>query len=173
MHGTSVQVVSGYFAVKQAFLGRFVCTIACRRLSSWLALGVGFTFDPEGSPGAASPALQGTVVNTTQTPSILIVCNRPTPDLSIRPSRFHEGHCRRLKDYQIAAFALCPWSQGSQCPLWVKSRHQSTFNQRPLYPQKRTLRRATGMSALCQKQTFVIRTRAQHLELIARSRARS
>lgn len=43
-HGTSVQAVAGYFAVKQAFLGRFVCTIACRQLSSWLALGVGFTF---------------------------------------------------------------------------------------------------------------------------------
>jgi hypothetical protein len=44
MHGTSVQAVAGYFAVKQAFLGRFVCTIACRQLSSSLALGVGFTF---------------------------------------------------------------------------------------------------------------------------------
>src|SRR6516165_10631975 len=26
-----------------------------------------------------------------------------------------------------------------ECPLWVKSRHWSTSNQCPLYPQKRTL----------------------------------
>ncbi|MGB8631390.1 MAG: hypothetical protein WCD69_18730, partial [Xanthobacteraceae bacterium] len=123
MHGTSVQVVSGYFAVKQVFLGRFVCTIDCRQLSSWLTLGVGFTFEPEGSLGAANPVLEATVVNTAQTPSILIVCDRPTPNLSIRSSRraaaFHEGHFWRLKDYQFVAFALCPWSQGRQCPLWV------------------------------------------------------
>ena len=26
-----------------------------------------------------------------------------------------------------------------RCPLWVKSRHQRTFGQCPLYPRKRTL----------------------------------
>jgi hypothetical protein len=34
---------------------------------------------------------------------------------------------------------LCIAAKGDrQCPLWVKSRHRSTSNQCPLYPQKRT-----------------------------------
>jgi hypothetical protein len=33
------------------------------------------------------------------------------------------------------------------CPLWVRSGHWSTSNQCLLYPQKRTLRSAAGMSA--------------------------
>jgi hypothetical protein len=41
-----------------------------------------------------------------------------------------------------------------KCPLWVISRHRSTFNQCPLCPQKRTLLTRWGMSALCQKQIF-------------------
>ena len=39
-----------------------------------------------------------------------------------------------------------------QCPLWVISRHCGTSEQCPLFTQKRTLRRATGTSALCQRQ---------------------
>jgi hypothetical protein len=36
--------------------------------------------------------------------------------------------------------ALCSTANSDgQCPLWVKSRHQRTFGQCPLYPQKRTL----------------------------------
>jgi hypothetical protein len=37
-----------------------------------------------------------------------------------------------------------------ECLLRVKSRHRSTSAQCPLYAQKRTLRNAEGMSALCQ-----------------------
>src|SRR5262249_28814028 len=36
--------------------------------------------------------------------------------------------------------------------LWVKSGHQRAFRQCPLYPQKRTLLSATGMSALCHSR---------------------
>ena len=36
-----------------------------------------------------------------------------------------------------------------ECPLWVKSRHRSSSNQCPLYPQKRTLELSRVMSALC------------------------
>ena len=50
--------------------------------------------------------------------------------------------------------ALCiTANSGCQCPLWVKSRHQGTLNQCPLYPQKRTSELSRAMSALCQKQT--------------------
>jgi len=45
-------------------------------------------------------------------------------------------------------------SLSRQCPLWVISGHWGTSEQCPLYPRKRTLRRATSMSALCQKQTL-------------------
>ena len=38
------------------------------------------------------------------------------------------------------------------CPLWVKSRHSAIFDACPLYPRKETLRSATSMSALCQKE---------------------
>src|SRR5215470_9688058 len=41
-----------------------------------------------------------------------------------------------------------------ECPLWVKSGHDGSNLQCPLYPQKRTSVEAVGMSALCQKQTF-------------------
>src|SRR5262249_29225166 len=41
----------------------------------------------------------------------------------------------------------------SECPLWVKSRHQRMSASCPLYPQKRTLELSRGMSALCQKRT--------------------
>src|SRR5262249_40019032 len=40
------------------------------------------------------------------------------------------------------------------CPLWVKSRHSATSELSPLYPQKRTLLRVIGMSALGLKRTF-------------------
>src|SRR5262249_57732472 len=43
-----------------------------------------------------------------------------------------------------------------QCPLWVKSGHCRISARCPLYPQKRTSLSATGMSALCQKQTSAI-----------------
>ena len=39
------------------------------------------------------------------------------------------------------------------CPQWVISRHCAVLGRCPLYPQKQTLRKATDMSALCQKQT--------------------
>jgi hypothetical protein len=42
-----------------------------------------------------------------------------------------------------------------RCPLWVKSRHQRISTRCPLYPQKQTSLGEPGMSALCQKQTFV------------------
>ena len=60
-----------------------------------------------------------------------------------RISRFWIENCRSLIPKRAAP-----------CPLWVKSRHRGTSNQCPLYPQKRTSRSATGMSALCQIQTF-------------------
>jgi hypothetical protein len=40
-----------------------------------------------------------------------------------------------------------------ECPLRVKSRHCVDQSPRPLYPQKADIADATGMSALCQKQT--------------------
>ena len=40
-----------------------------------------------------------------------------------------------------------------RCPLWVISGHRDQLKECPLYPRKRTLLRAIGMSALCQKQT--------------------
>jgi hypothetical protein len=50
-----------------------------------------------------------------------------------------------------------PWrslfSAAVRCPLWVISGHRGMSDQCPLYPRKRTLRRATVMSALCQKPT--------------------
>jgi hypothetical protein len=36
-----------------------------------------------------------------------------------------------------------------ECPLWVKSRHDTLKSQCPLYPQKRTLLDDACMSALC------------------------
>ena len=39
-------------------------------------------------------------------------------------------------------------------PLWVNNGDDALKSQCPLYPQKRTLLSATGMSALCQKQTL-------------------
>src|SRR6516164_7513517 len=39
-------------------------------------------------------------------------------------------------------------------PLWVKSRHSVTSERCPLYPQKQTSLRATGMSALCHRATY-------------------
>ena len=49
--------------------------------------------------------------------------------------------------------------RSSQCPLWVKSRHERTFRQCPLYPQKRTSITTVVMSALCQKQTYAVQQR--------------
>ena len=43
---------------------------------------------------------------------------------------------------------------GTECPLWVRSGHQRTLRQCPLYPRKLTLGLGRAMSALCQKQTF-------------------
>src|SRR6516165_12472092 len=40
-----------------------------------------------------------------------------------------------------------------RCALWVKSRDSAMSRRCPLYPQKRTLMGATGMSALCQERT--------------------
>src|SRR5215467_14192494 len=53
--------------------------------------------------------------------------------------------------------ALCVTAKFTRsCPLWVKSRHQRTFRQCPLYPQKRTLVERVVMSALCQKRTHAV-----------------
>jgi hypothetical protein len=41
----------------------------------------------------------------------------------------------------------------TQCPLWVRSRHQRMSVSCPLFPRKRTLIDGVGESALCQKQT--------------------
>jgi hypothetical protein len=50
---------------------------------------------------------------------------------------------------------VCSAAQSREsCPLWVKSGHRSASNRCLLYPQKRTLLRAIGMSALCQKRAF-------------------
>ena len=38
-------------------------------------------------------------------------------------------------------------------PVKVRSRHCAASDQRPLYPQERTLELKLEMSALCQKQT--------------------
>src|SRR6516225_10997297 len=46
--------------------------------------------------------------------------------------------------------ALCITANSDcRCPLWVKSRHSTTADQCPLYPQKRTFVSAVVMSALC------------------------
>src|SRR3974390_1283183 len=44
------------------------------------------------------------------------------------------------------------WQQpsGTECPLWVKSRHSLMSDQCPLYPRKRTLELSRVMSALCR-----------------------
>src|SRR5262249_12340268 len=55
----------------------------------------------------------------------------------------------------------------TECPLWVKSRHRSRFGQCPLYSQKRTLIKRIGMSALCQKQTY-LPLQPRSVELIVR-----
>ena len=61
-----------------------------------------------------------------------------------------------------------------QCPLWVKSGHRNASEQCLLYPQKRTLRSATGMSALCQKQIFCAAERSPlYLNSNAHSRNQS
>src|SRR6516225_8769706 len=39
-------------------------------------------------------------------------------------------------------------------PHWVERRHPRSGDLCPLYPRKRTLQRAIGMSALCQKRTY-------------------
>jgi len=44
--------------------------------------------------------------------------------------------------------------QDVSSPHWVERRHPRSGDLCPLYPRKRTLQRAIGMSALCQKQTF-------------------
>src|SRR6516162_4641020 len=41
-----------------------------------------------------------------------------------------------------------------RCLLWVKSEHRNGSAECPLYPRKRTLLSAKGMSALCQKRTM-------------------
>src|SRR5262249_6036391 len=50
-------------------------------------------------------------------------------------------------------------TSGTECPLWVKSRHWGTSDQCPRYPQKRTSVSAIAMSALCQKRTFCAATK--------------
>src|SRR6516225_416214 len=51
--------------------------------------------------------------------------------------------------------ALCiTANSGCQCPLWVKSRHWSTFNRCLLYPRKRTWFSTVVMSAKCHKRTL-------------------
>src|SRR6516164_6651184 len=44
--------------------------------------------------------------------------------------------------------------QDVSSPHWVERRHPRSGDLCPLFPRKRTLQRAIGMSALCQKQTF-------------------
>jgi len=54
-----------------------------------------------------------------------------------------------------ATMAVCTAAiLNRRCPLWVKSGHSPRFVRCPLYPQKRTLVKRVGMSALCQKRTF-------------------
>ena len=55
----------------------------------------------------------------------------------------------------------------TECPFWVKSRHCGTFEQCPLYRQKRTLLSVVVMSALCQKQTFRSATQEVRNQLVA------
>jgi hypothetical protein len=43
-----------------------------------------------------------------------------------------------------------------QCPLWVMSGHQGSFDRCPLYPRKRTLQSAIGISAKCRKRTHAL-----------------
>jgi len=40
------------------------------------------------------------------------------------------------------------------CLLWVRSGRSGNWRLCPLYPRKRTLSDTTGMSALCQLQTW-------------------
>jgi hypothetical protein len=56
------------------------------------------------------------------------------------------GWTGRFRD--LESVAMTPITS----PLRVKSRHAALKRRCPLYPQKRTLVSATGMSALCQKQ---------------------
>src|SRR5262249_16073089 len=48
-----------------------------------------------------------------------------------------------------------------RCPLWVKSGHQRHVDPCPLYPQKRTLVKCVGMSALCQKRTHAVQQNSE------------
>ena len=62
----------------------------------------------------------------------------------------------------------------SQCPLWVKSRHSTTSQRCPLYPQKRTWLGAVAMSVKCQKRTLArlrhVRSEADRRKLHAGTR---
>jgi hypothetical protein len=52
---------------------------------------------------------------------------------------------------------ILDWAR--QCPLWVKSGHRIRSASCPLYPQKRTLLSATGMSAFLGLRPFIMRGR--------------
>src|SRR6516225_6630401 len=75
--------------------------------------------------------------------------------LMASPAPRTKSGIKRLSHFWIENCAVRRTQAGPQpCPLWVKSGHRGQLKQCLLYPQKRTLLRATGMSALCHRATY-------------------
>ena len=64
--------------------------------------------------------------------------------------RHRTGVSREQMSLRLAGYPKTPRLRR---PIWVTSGHSGVSGARPLYPQKRTLLRVIGMSALCQKRT--------------------
>ena len=58
-------------------------------------------------------------------------------------------------------------------PLWVISGHMQCKTACPLYPRKRTLHAAIGMSAKCQKRTLMQRSKRDRSSITSSARASS
>ena len=78
--------------------------------------------------------------------------------LMASPAPRTKSGIKRLSHFWIENCAVRRTQAGPQpCPLWVKSRHSTTSDQCPLYPQKRTSKLSCGMSALCQNRKSMAR----------------